>query len=617
MKPSKRWFWIAPFVTALLVPNLISSARADELDELNLTEFSEGGASPAKGEEKPSSQADAEDSLEQELTLQMNRAVVRKVADEGTGPGNVTNLEFKSDASAARIVLSANRRLRYTENRSEGTNQIVYLFENLSTPEKFQRAFDTTEFNTAVGIFTLFQIPGSNPPQSKLIVQLRNWTVPEVVEGDRGLTVQFPPAARGGDPKIVDHNQKSVLDGDSIYARGGKFSGEVIQRLEIKNSDVQDVLRLIARTSGYNIVIGEEVQGKVGTLSLTNVPWDQAFLLVLQSKQLGFVKEGKVLRVGSSASLAKEKTDAAALESAQAAVEPLKTVLIPINYAKAIDLVEHAKPYLTKDRGSATFDTRTNTVMIRDIAATADRVQKLLQSLDTQPPRVHMEIKVVEMRADLTRSLGLGFSNSFLSGSNSLSVGTPFPTGTDGMGITLSAPDFASLTAQLRAYEVDNSARILATPSLTVTANQQGVISEGQTNIIPTTTGGVGVAATATTVESRLLLRATPYVSSDGSIAVDLTMDNDVPKFGQNNTFAVNRRNLTTRIMVDNGDTAVLGGVFQGRTETVKDGVPWLMNLPLLGYLFSRTNSISERREVFIFLTAKILNPEESFKRNI
>jgi type IV pilus assembly protein PilQ len=545
-----------------------------------------------------------------------------KGAAPAVSANRITNLEFKQDEKGSQIVVSSHHKLKFSEQKSAGARQFVYLFENTETPEKFQRAYDTTEFVTPVALFTLFQVPGAATNTSKLIVQLREDQSPKLVDSDRGLILEFAGSQTVGDPRVVDTTKRELLSGDNIYAKGGAYSGEVIQRLEIKNSDIQDVLRLIARSSGYNIVIGDDVQGKIGTLSLTNIPWDQAFTLVLQSKKLGFVREGNVLRVGTTAALRTEKEEAAAVEQAAEKVEPLKTILLPISYAKAADLAPRAKSFLTP-RGAIETDTRTNTIIIKDVEKVVSRVQKLLQSLDTQPPRVSIAAKIVEMQSSLTRNLGLRTltASSNIDGTNNgnNTAGASFSASNGGgsFAATIRAVDFLNLSSAFQLAELDSKSRLLASPSVSVVANQTGTVTQSLAFFVPNTTIVAGAVQPGfSQVTTTLNLAVTPIVSGDGSIFMNVSVNNDIPN-GTGGSTQIASRSITTQVLVENGDTAVIGGVFQGTVATSRDGIPLLGRIPLLGYLFASTQIRDTSSEIFIFLTAKIMNAEESFKRTL
>jgi len=544
--------------------------------------------------------------------------------DEDTAPtikNEVTNLEFRMKSDVARIIVTFRNRPYFREQKNQSLKQIVYYFNNAVTPQRLQRAYDTTEFATAVSLFTLLQMPGENPPLSKLIVQLREDQSPKVITTGNTLYIEFPPYTQKQNTKVVLTEQDNTETEENIYASGRTFSGKRIQRLEIKNSDIQDVLRLIAKTSGYNIVVGEDVTGRVGTLSLENIPWDQAFTLVLQSKKLGYVRQGNVLRVGTLTSLKSEKEEALANEQSRIKVEPLRTVLIPVSYAKANEMIARIRPFMSP-RGTTDQDTRTNTIILRDVDKTITRVQKLINALDTQPARVSISAKIIEMLSSFSR--GLGFSqHNFNESFQGVNIEQVIAMGGTGASFTtLRAPNFANLATRFQIGESEDKVKILASPSIIVLANQQGNIQQKVTffDIIAQPQNSAGAGTTFATpptlaqITSQLNMGVTPIVSGEGSITLDLSLQNDIPR-GAAGSRSIDNRQVRTQILLDNGDTAVIGGVFNSTVTTAKSGFPFLMRIPILGFFFSGGNTLDSRNEIFIFVTAKILNPDESFKR--
>ncbi len=533
----------------------------------------------------------------------------------------LNNLEFRQDGPKSRIIVTSRVPLRYREVKNPTMKQIIYFFENTETPERLQRAYDTTEFVSPVALFTLLQMPKESPPSSKLIIQLREDAVPSVITSERGMYIEFgPPKSTGPDGgagiRIMSSNKERAGSGEeNLYLSNQSFTGRVINKLEIKNSDIQDVLRLIAKTSGYNIVVGDDVTGKVGTMSLNNVPWDQAFALVLQSKKLGYVKNGNVIRVATLTSLKTEKDEALASEQARIKVEPLRTVLIPISYAKAAELAPQGKSFLS-ERGAIDTDPRTNTIIVKDVDRVVTRVQKLFAALDTQPPRVAISAKIIEMKSEFSRSFGfnaLSASTNF-SGINLAANQNLASSGSN--VFTLRAPQFASLETQFQVAESESKAKTLANPSVSVVANRQASISQSLSFFVQDSSvaGGV-VIPTSRQVTTTLTMDATPIVAGDGSIFLTLNLKNEIPNLAGSST-TIDARNVSTQVLLENGDTAVVGGVFTNNLNTGHDGIPLLMRIPVLGNLFSRHSVIDRRNEIFVFVTAKITNAEESFKRN-
>lgn len=553
--------------------------------------------------------------------LDGNRSKGKPVADLDRGTVSfeknlITNVEFKMEKELSRIVISSQSSLKYREEKNPTLKQVIYFFENTETLQKLQRAYDTSEFLSPVSLFTLFQLPGQNV--TKLIVQLREENYPQILPTVKNLILEFGEPTKKQDPKLqITDEEGSEATEENIYASQKTFSGKKISKLEIKNSDVQDVLRLIAKTSGFNIVVGDDVQGKVGTLSLNDIPWDQAFTLVLQSKRLGYIRQGNVIRVSTLTNLKSEKDEAIANEQAKIKVENLKTLLIPVSYAKAADLANRAKSFLT-ERGTVETDTRTNTVIIKDIDKVVVRVQKLLAALDTQPPRVAISARIVEMLSSFVRSVGfsdLSFNQNFagLNIAETMSL-----AGTGGKSITtIRAANLANLLGTFQIGEAESKVKVLANPSVTVVANQQATVSQGISFFVPVSQVANGtLVTTVQQITATLNLDVTPIVSGDGSIFMNVSVRNEIPRVNGANT-QIDTRNIQTQVLVENGDTAVIGGVFNNTINTSKEGVPFLRNLPILSLFFSRSSLNDTKNEIFVFLTAKILNAEESFKRTL
>ncbi|NBX67987.1 MAG: hypothetical protein EBR01_03360 [Proteobacteria bacterium] len=529
----------------------------------------------------------------------------------------ITNLEFKMDGDVSRILISSIAKLNYKEFKNTSMKQVVYVLENTQVPERLERAYDTSEFASPVALFTLLQIPKSKEPTAKLIVQLREDKAPSIVSSERGLSIDFPAADNLGDSReLLGSNESKMIPEESNFSQGATFYGKPIERLEIKNTDIQDVLRLIGRSSGYNIVIGEDVTGKVGAISLENIPWDQAFAIVLQSKKLGYIRQGNVLRVATLASLKAEKDEIAAVEQSKVKAEVLRTVLIPVSYAKAQDLAPKGKSILT-ERGSLDVDERSNSIIVRDIDRVIGKLQKLYAMLDTQPPIVSVSAKVVEMKSDFSRSFGM---NALKLAQNTSGIaGEGFDYTPGGTTITIKRPEFARLEAKIGLAELEGETRVLANPSLAVNQNQKAVFNQTLSAFYKVQQQAVAGAIpqqTLQAIDTTLSLEATPIVSGDGSISMNVNIKNEVPQSSAGAAeVAIDKRSIQTQVLLENGDTAVIGGAFSSTASSTQDGVPGLMRLPLIGLLFSERLIKETKNEILIFLTAKILNAEESFKR--
>ena len=531
---------------------------------------------------------------------------------------DLVSVNFFSEEKAHKIVIQSTSPLKYRMTPKKNAKQIIYVFEKTSAPKKLRREYDTKEFKSAILNYSVNQTVKKKIPVSRLIIQMREFLLPQAIQTGDKLVLEFMDRTQSKAERLVASELPATSFGEDAFDSTSGYRGEPIEKLELKNTEVAEAIKLVVRSSGYNVVLGDDVKGTIGSLSLQNIPWDQALHIILQMKKLGFVRRGNLVRVASLESL---KAEQAQLEQRED-LEPLKTVLIPVSYAKSAELAPRAQPFLSK-RGKLDTDDRTNTVIIRDIESVVSRLQKLFAVLDTQPPAVSISAKFVEVKKGYTQSLGLGVLNlaGQTSGINFGSAqqdvaGPGFQALPTGGTINLSAPKFAALQARLILGETDRKVRVLANPTITVQQGQQGSIVQGKTTDVPQQASGLGTVSTGLTQTANLSLSVTPIVSNDGSIALQTSLLQEIPQ-NSLTTLTKDTRSIKTQIILQNGDTAVLGGVFSGQEQDSNSGVPFLRNLPLLGALFSSQQTSIDQNEVLIFITARILNPESAFKQKI
>lgn len=541
--------------------------------------------------------------------------VLKKVTNK---TNELVSVDFFVEEKAQKIVLRATGPLKYRVIPKKNLQQIVYAFEKTSASKKLRRVYDTKEFKTAIAKYSLNQTVKRKVPTTQLTVQMDEFSVPKVIQTGEKLVLEFSDKSKSKTNRLIASELPSTSFGEEAFDSGRGYRGEPIEKLELKNTDVAEAIKLVVRSSGYNVVLGDDVKGNIGSLSLQNIPWDQALHIILQMKKLGFVRKGNLVRVASLENL---KAEQAQLEQ-QEDLEPLKTVLIPVSYAKCSELAPRAQPFLSK-RGKLDTDERTNTIIIRDVEPVVARLEKLFSVLDTQPPAVSISAKFVEVKKGYTQSLGLGILNlagqtsgiNFGSAQDEI-AGPGFQALPAGGTINLSAPKFAALQARLILGETDKKVKVLANPTITVQQGQQGSIIQGKTTDVPQQAAGIGTVTTGLTQTANLSLNVTPIVSNDGSIALQTSLLQEIPQNSQT-TLTKDTRSIKTQIILQNGDTAVLGGVFSGQETDSNTGVPFLRNLPLLGTLFSSQTKSIDQNEVLIFITARILNPESAFKQKI
>jgi type IV pilus assembly protein PilQ len=433
------------------------------------------------------------------------------------------------------------------------------------------------------------------------------------------------------------------------------FAGRRID-LDLKDADIHNVLRLLADVGQVNIVTADNVSGTV-TIRMRNVPWDQALDVVLQSKSLGMVRQANMIRVAPLADLEKEREMQIARRLQEVKLAPIETRLIPISYASAEELQERSRPMLS-ERGSIAVDDRTNVLIVRDIAGNLNQIEELVRSLDTQTPQVLVEARIVEATSRYLRDVGIQWGgDATFSGATGNPTGLAFPnsiglvggasdgnTPTAGLSPfanSVANPNFAvnlpaavgtgqggaigltfgsidnnfNLALRLSAAEASGMLRILSSPRVLTLDHKQARISQG--TLIPfSQVSAQGVQTTFQEAKLQLLVR--PHVTADGSVSMHVKINRDEPDFNQTSARGdptILKREAETDLLVMDGHTAVIGGIYTRNTGRNLDQVPFFGDIPLLGLLFQRRRASDTRSELVIFLTPRIVNRAEALGR--
>jgi len=408
--------------------------------------------------------------------------------------------------------------------------------------------------------------------------------------------------------------------------------------LDFQDAEITNVLRLIADVSGFNIVLGDDVKGKV-TMKLISVPWDQALDMLLKMNGLGQVREGNIIRISSLSNITKQEDEEAKAKAAKAKAEELVTQVVYLNYAKAKDLSEPLKKNLSP-RGIVTTDERTNTMILRDVPKEIAVINDLVKKLDTQTPQVLIESRIIEATTAFARSLGVQWGVTYKNYSNGGVVGvtgqglppsapSPFgapspdfavnlPAGTitaaglssfGGLGLTFGrfAGNPFTLDLRISAGENQGLSKTISAPKVTVLDNQEAKIQQGSS--VPfATTSAQGTQTIF--VDASLSLQVTPHVTPDGSITMKVKVANDQPDFA--NTVPgvgppINKKEAETNVLVKDGDTTVIGGILVNTKANSTQGIPWFSKIPVLGWLF-KTNTVADQTsELLVFITPRIV----------
>ncbi|MBS2014687.1 MAG: type IV pilus secretin PilQ [Deltaproteobacteria bacterium] len=478
---------------------------------------------------------------------------------------------------------------------------------------------------------------------------------PKIETSIHGETVAG--AAGAADVKIeVNGASETAGFGATINGQGaGRFNGRRID-LDLKDADIHNILRLLADVGRVNIVTADDVAGNV-TIRMRNVPWDQALDVVLQAKGLGMVRNGNLIRVAPLGTLQKERELRLAAAKQEYELTPLETRLIPVSYAQADELQARAKDLLSP-RGSIAVDERTNVLIARDIAGNLNNIEELVRSLDTQTPQVLVEARVVEATSRYLRDIGIQWggdatfseatgnptgiafpSRISLSGGNydqntnsrglspfqgnvaqpNFAVNLPAATGTGqggALGFSLGSVDNNfNVGFRLSAAEASGLLRIVSSPRILTLDNREARISQG--TLIPfSQISAQGVQTTFQEAKLQLLVR--PHVTADGSVAMHVKINRDEPDFNQTSARGdptILKREAETDLLVMDGHTAVIGGIYTRNTGRNLDQVPLFGDIPILGVLFQRRRASDTRNELVIFLTPRIVNRAEALGR--
>jgi len=465
------------------------------------------------------------------------------------------------------------------------------------------------------------------------------------------------PLAKTGDRELASEPAEVGAFAPNLLGQTKRpgFTGRRID-LDLKDADVHNVLRLLADVGQVNIVTADNVSGNV-TIRMRNVPWDQALDVVLQAKGLGVVQRANMLRVAPLADLEKERELQIARRQQEVKLAPLETRLIPVSYATAAEIQDRAKPLLS-ERGSIAVDERTNVMIVRDLAGNLNQIEELTRSLDTQTPQVLVEARIVEATSRYIRDVGIqwGGDTTFSSATGN-PTGLAFPssiglaggasdgnTPTAGLSPftrTVANPNFAvnlpaavgtgsggalgltfgsidntiNLAVRLSAAESSGMLRILSSPRILTLDNREARISQG--TLIPfSQVSAQGVQTTFQ--EAKLQLLVKPHVTADGSVSMHVKINRDEPDFNQTSARGdptILKREAETDLLVMDGHTAVIGGIFTRNTGRNLDQVPFFGDIPLLGLLFQRRRASDTRGELVIFLTPRIVNRAEALGR--
>jgi len=413
---------------------------------------------------------------------------------------------------------------------------------------------------------------------------------------------------------------QSSFETKTLGAGERQYTGDPIT-LNLKDADIKDTLLRFSELTQLNIVLDPDVRGTV-TISLQDIPWDQALELILRINQLGYVIEGNVMRIASTAKLAQEETARLAFLRAQDQNRPLKTVLQKVSYADAGSIAGTAKKVMSV-RGDILVDARSNTLIIKELPDYLPTVLDLIRNLDTPNPQVMIETRIVEATRTFSQSLGIvwGFQAK-ADGAHGNTTGMVFPNNGSLAGIVAlpsggpavlamtagNVLDTFRLDASLHAAEARGLVKVVSTPKVQTQTGETASIQSGFQIPVQTT---VNNTTTVLYINATLRLDVTPHITTEGTIIMDVTVQKREPAAGiniaQGQNIPLTTRDAKTRLMVRDGGTAVIGGIFKLTTNDAQSMIPGLWKIPLIGNLFRSRDLNDTSDELMIFITPRIV----------
>ena len=554
---------------------------------------------------------------------------------------NVTDIRFVPKAAGGDVVVETSGPATYHTSEVPTQNQLIVEISNAHLPAKLKHPAVPKGENQSIASINAYQDSGSS--MVRVVIQYKTATRTDVNQSGGQITVasngpaptEEPVVANSAGPSVApneldDAKILSSSEDERVSNESKKFYGKPIS-IEVRDTPVREVINLIAEQSGANIVLAGEADGNI-SLKLRQIPWDEALMMVMKTRNLGYVRQGSILRILPNEALQKETEAARKMSEIEKATRPLRVKVINVSYAKVLELEKQVTPFLTKERGKVVGDVRTNSLVVTDTPDVLDRVAALVQALDLQPLQVLIEGKVVEAREQFGRNIGINWGSSGASPvsvggqtltNNGITINTSggaIPSSGGGlMGIKLGSFDFfGDLTASLALAENDSLAHVVSSPRVVVLNNEKANIVQGTNVPIQNTTVAGGVPVTTTTYQSiEMRMEVTPQVTSSTDVLLQLDIKrefNSTPGNAAGSAPSIDKREAITKVLVRSGQTAVIGGVYQNDETTQDGGIPWLREIPVLGWLFKTQTKNKDKTELLVFLTPRILNAEAASK---
>ena len=611
------------------------------------------------------------------------------------GRGNrILGVDFQNFHDVSTLLITGDSPVEYTDHWATDRQYVIDI-PNSSLGTGLERSLDTSKFPSAIDMIHCYR-SRSQTGVTKVVIRMREHVEPKPTKQGNVLKLEFeiPPSVasartedfgvygsfeaapdeglaqeaqsiRGAatreqvittsgeslDPakkyksKVTDGLMLTGMDWDLRALTDGKTPRMI--NLDLVRADIHNVFRLIASVSGLNIVSSDDVGGKV-TVRMDRVPWDQALAAILQSRGLGAILYGNILRVAPLKTIQAEREAALQAQRASIELQDLNILTLPVNYADANDIATHIKEVIS-DRGSVTVDSRTNSLVIKDIEEGLRQARLLALALDSQTPQVLIDARIVEVNTNFSRSAGIQWGGNLnFSPATGMPTGLFFPNaiglsggksapvlqsggtqGTEGLTTFTTDPNWVvdlpassddgslglalgsltsviNLDARLSALESTGEGRVVSSPSIQVLTNEEAYIKQGAR--VPYETASLR-GTQVQFIEATLELRVEPSITADGTIFLSVSVSKNRPDFGHTvgDYPSIEIKEAQTLVMVPNGDTTVIGGVYSLEESEDRTYIPGIGKVPVLGALFKNKINRKDRKEMLVFITPTIM----------
>jgi type IV pilus assembly protein PilQ len=566
-------------------------------------------------------------------------AAATTAAGAATAPASgwaIDKIDFRRGADGSGRILVHTSDPKVQASLKQEGGRVVVDFPRTALGDDLARRYDVVDFATPVSSFDVTRTPAG----ARVVVGATGDYETLAYQTDRDYVLEVRPKPKQA---VVDPSKR-------------EYKGERLT-LNFQDIETRAVLQLLAETSGQNIVVSDSVQGNV-TLRLQNVPWDQALDIVLRTKGLDKRQEGNVIYVAPAEELAAREKQQLESHKALTELSPVRTEYLQVNYAKASDLAalirSQGKASLLSDRGSVAIDDRTNTLLLQDTADRLADIRRLVQNLDIPVRQVLIEARIVIVNDDFSRELGMRFGAAVVadyggrnglayvgaSGLDSVSgdsgpiIGTGGTGGTQGrttvqtptvndrymvnlpianpagrLALTLLDSDYV-VDLEITAAQNEGRGEVVSAPRVITSNGKEAVIEQGTE--IPYQESASSGATTTQFKKAVLSLKVTPQITPDDRIILDLTVSKDnvgqlVASATGGQVPSIDTRTITTQVLVNDGQTVVLGGILETEKRESVNKVPFLGDIPGLGVFFRSKTKTDNKDELLIFVTPKIL----------